>query len=134
MGNHDLGRVIGTLVQIAYERRLRDEAALDILDRFCMGRGGDAEWEAEDPRRPGLSHPEILDYTDPHPAAGLGMLMVEAFAPNGLNDLPRYRGVMGYKPTGVSETDRELELASEIASDRWSEEVYRPFMERYGFW
>lgn len=134
MGNHDLGRQIGTAVQVAYERRKPDEKAIDILDRFCKGRGGDAEWEAEDPNRPGHTHPEYDKYTDPLPKAGLGMLMIEAFAPNGLADLPKYEGVTGYLPTGDKEKDAELEARAETSCDLWYEEVCKPFNARYKFW
>jgi hypothetical protein len=134
MGNHDLGRRIGAAVQVAYERRLPYEPALSILDRFCKGRGGDAEWEAEDPKRPGFQHPEIGHYTDPDPAAGLGMLMVEAFAPNGLKDLSKYHGVLGYTPTGNTKADVKLVAAAEQSADLWHKEVYAPFKKRYKFW
>jgi hypothetical protein len=134
MGNHDLGRQIGVAVQVAYERRLPNEAAIDILDRFCKGRGGDAEWEAEDPERPGFMHPKIGQYTDPDPDAGLGILMVEAFAPNGLGDLSKYEGVMGYRQTGIPETDAKLEREAEASSDLWWKEVYEPFKKRFNFW
>ena len=62
MGNHALGKQIGTAVQVAYERRLPSEKAIDILDRFCRGLGGGSEWEAEDPNRPGFGHPEFVHY------------------------------------------------------------------------
>ena len=125
---------IGCTVQVAYERRLPTETALEILDRYCSGRGGDAEFEAEDPDNLGHIHPQFSDYRDPCAGAGLGMLMVEAFAPNGLSDLPKYHGVMGYKQTGVRETDAALESAAEASSDHWHEEVSKPFRTRYGFW
>lgn len=134
MGNHSLGHQIGTAVQIAYERRLPNETAISILDRFCKDRGGDAEWEAEDPNRPGRTHPKIGHYTDPDPDAGLGMLMVEAFAPNGIADLPKYFGVLGYKPNADPEENKKLERASEDSADLWWDEVYGPFKKRYRFW
>lgn len=136
MGNHDLGRSIGTAVQIAYERRQPDETALSILDRFCYhkGIGGDAEWEAEDSERPGHCHPLIGNYTDPDPNAGLGMLMVEAFAPNGLADLPKYHGVLGYRPTGDDAADSILEAEAEKSCDLWWSEIHEPFKQRYDFW
>jgi hypothetical protein len=134
VGNHDLGRQIGCTVQVAYERRLPTETSLEILDRYCAGRGGDAEFEAEDPNNHGHIHPLFNDYRDPCPDAGLGMLMVETFAPNGLSDLPKYHGVMGYKQTGVRETDAALESAAEVSCDLWDKEVCTPFRKRYGFW
>lgn len=134
MGNHDLGRQIGIAVQIAYERRLSTETALEILDRYCAGRGGDAEFEAEDPNHPGNIHPSFDDYRDPCPDAGLGMLMVEAFAPNGLADLPKYQGVLGYIQSGVAEIDRALEADAETSVDLWNEEICEPFRKRYNFW
>jgi hypothetical protein len=134
MGNHDLGRQIGLAVQVVYERRNSQESALDILDRFCKGRGGDAEWEAEDPARPGYQHPEFIHYTDPHPSAGLGMLMVEAFAPNGLSDLPKYEGVLGYQPSDNAAIDRDRAAAADTSNELWRMEVYSPFNKRYGFW
>jgi hypothetical protein len=59
---------------------------LDLLDEICNPyRGCDAEFEAEDTQRPGHIHPDYTFYTDPE--GPLGRLMVEAFAPNGINDL-----------------------------------------------
>jgi len=130
MGNHDLGRSIGREAQICFERRQAGERAIDILDRICKGRGGDAEFEAEDPQNPGYQHPDYGNYTDPDPKAGLGMLMVEAFAPNGLKDLPKYDGVLGVPLNATSEQQK----AADHSSDLWWAEVYRPFKERYGFW
>jgi hypothetical protein len=136
MGNHSLGKQIGTLAQIAYERRLPGESAISILDRFCYhdGVGGDAEWEAEDPNRPGYCHPVIGNYTDPTPDAALGMLMVEAFAPNGLDDLQKYFGQLGYTPSDDREEDSKREAAASASSELWYEEVYKPFKTRYDFW
>ena len=60
----------------------------------------------------------------PHPKAALGMLMVEAFAPNGLADLDRYRPML-------EDVDPE---AGEAADDAWWAEVCEPFRLRYEFW
>lgn len=122
MGNHVVGKAIGLAAEEATRSRVPGEAPLTILDRICGPyRGADAEFEAEDPSKPGFVHPEFSDYTDPHPKAALGMLMLEAFAPNGVSDLARYAPMFG---TGPGE---------EAACDAWWAEVYEPFKKRFGF-
>ncbi|MDR0274103.1 MAG: hypothetical protein LBI48_01945 [Burkholderiaceae bacterium] len=116
MGTHAIAKSVGLGAEYALKNRKPGQTALEILDMLCAPwRGCDAEWEAEDPQRPGYMHPEFYDYTDPHPKAALGMLMIEAFAPNGLADLPKYR-------TGTDE-----------AEAAWWAEVYEPFKQRYDF-
>jgi hypothetical protein len=123
MGNHVAGRAVGHAAEIAIKARLQGETALALLDRVCKKyRGYDAEFEAEDPNNPGTVHPDYDSYTDPHPNAALGMLMVEAFAPNGLTDLPKYAAMLN------GEGDEE-----EAACDAWWQDVYEPFRKRYGF-
>jgi hypothetical protein len=125
MGNHAVGHSMQRLAEEAMRNR-NGESAMDILDRICSPyRGTDAEFESEDPDRPGYVHPEYGDATDPHPKAALGMLMVEAFAPNGLSDLPRYAPMVD---------DSADAAAEETACDAWWAEVYDPFKARYGFW
>lgn len=131
MGNHTIGRSIGLAAQEAVRNRMNNEAALSILDRLCAPfKGTDAEWEAFDPKNPGRIHPEFSNFTDPHPNAALGMLMVEAFAPNGLADLPRYQYMV---PSLRSGGDYDVDL-DEAAVDAWWKEVYEPLKKRYGFW
>lgn len=123
MGNHAIAREVGPAAEAALRNRKPGESALDILDRLCNEwRDCDAEWEAEDPDRPGFVHPDFGSYTDPHPKAALGMLMIEAFAPNGLADLDRYRPMI----EADSPDDEE-------ACDAWWKEVYEPFNRRYDF-
>ncbi len=122
MGNHAAGKAIGLAAEEAVRGRKENESALEILDRICRPwQGADAEFEAEDPNRPEYVHPEFDDYRDPHPGAALGMLLVEAFAPNGLEDLPRY------SPMLDGGTDEEA------ACDAWLTEIHDPFAERYDF-
>lgn len=121
MGNHAVGKAMGLSAEMALRDRKAGETAIAMLDRICEPyRGYDAEFEAEDPNDPGNVHPDIGDYTDPHPKAALGMLMVEAFAPNGLDDLPRYQAMLNGE--GVAEVE---------ACDAWFAEVERPFSARY---
>lgn len=123
MGNHVAGRAIGLAAEHARLTRKPGDTAIELLDRVCARyRGADAEFEAEDPNHPDQVHPDYDDYTDPHPGAALGMLMVEAFAPNGLQDLPRYAAMLD----GVGEEE-------EAAFDAWAAEVEDPFRRRYGF-
>lgn len=123
MGDHHIGTTMGRAAQHAVDTRKPGERALDILDRICTPyRGRDAEFESENPENTDQVHPEYDYFTDPHPKAALGMLMVEAFAPKGVASLDRYAGM------GSDDPDED-----EDASDRWFEEVYFPFKERYKF-
>mgnify|MGYP003430721545 FL=1 len=123
MGNHVAGQAIGQAAELAIATRKSGETALGILDRICKKyRGSDAEFEAEDPEAPGNVHPDYGDYRDPHPQCALGRLMVEAFAPAGLEDLSRYAPML--------DADDPLE---EAAYDAWAAEVEAPFSKRYGF-
>ncbi len=55
------------------------QTALQLLDAICEPyRGCDAEFEAEDPKKPGRIHPHYTFYTDP--VGPLGLLIAEAFA------------------------------------------------------
>ncbi len=79
MGNHEVGRSMGRMAEIALRMRT-NQTALVLLDVICEPyRGADAEFEAEDPKRPGHTHPEYCRYTDPK--GPLGILIQEAFAP-----------------------------------------------------
>ena len=127
MDNQNLGRVIGHEAEMAFGQRVPGERAIDILDRLCKGRGGSVEWEAVDLENLSQTQPEYLYYTDPSPKAALGMLMVEAFAPKGLADLPKYAGVL------VSDVTRAQAKEAGEALDVWWSEVQRPFAKRYGF-
>lgn len=123
MGNHDAGLAIGLAAEAAVGNRKEGEAALSILDRICKPyRGCDAEFESRDPENPHNVHPEFDDFRFPHPKAALGMLMLEAFAPNGLADLPRYQPMLG--------EPGEQEIA---ACDAWWDEVRDQFTTRYEF-
>ena len=123
----DVGHFIGGMAHELVVLRKPDEAALDILDVICAPhRGTHAQFAAWDSDRPGH---DFARYTDPHPEAWLGMLMVEAFAPRGLADLPRYRAML----RGASHLAPGGE-AAEAAYLAWWSEVYVPFRTRYGFW
>lgn len=124
MGNHTVGLAIGRAAEAAVATRRPGETAISILDRICEPyRGTDAEFESEDPARNGYVHPEFDDYRDPHLKAALGMLLLEAFAPNGIADLPRYQPMI-----------TESGPAEEVACDAWWEEIRAPFAARYEFY
>lgn len=121
MGNHYAGNQMGKLADALSKIRQPSQSAIDLLDAICEPhRNCDAEFESENPKKRGQVHPDFDFWTDPHPGAALGMLMVEAFAPNGLADLERYR-------PGFDERDDEAAL------DAWYAEVNNKFKERYEF-
>ena len=131
MGNHAVGFSVGPQAEEALRARKPGETALSILDRLCdRWRNTDAEWESFDPQNPDCVHPEFDHFTDPHPKAALGMLMVEAFAPNGLADLPRFQ----YMVAELQDGEAYDEDADNDACDAWWAEVYTPFKQRYNFW
>ena len=79
MGNHEAGRAMGQMAEMALKMRT-NQTALSLLDEICESyRGCDAEFEAEDPNNPGHTHPEYGSYTDPK--GPLGVLIREAFDP-----------------------------------------------------
>ncbi len=79
MGNHEVGRAMGRMAEMALKLRT-NQTALTLLDEICEPyRGCDAEFEAEDPNNPGQTHPEYDRYTDPK--GPLGILIQEAFDP-----------------------------------------------------
>ena len=79
MGNHDAGRAMGRMADLALKMRT-NQTALEILDQICEPyRGCDAEFEAVDPANPHRTHPEYFRYTDPN--GTLGRLIQEAFDP-----------------------------------------------------
>ena len=123
MGNHTVGRAVGLAAEQALLARRPGETALSILDRICTTyRGSDAEFESQDPNNPNRVHPDYGDYRDAHEKAALGMLMIEAFAPNGVADLPRYAPMLiGGHPD------------EEAACEAWYNEVYEPFRNRFQF-
>jgi hypothetical protein len=127
MGNPAAGHAIGLSAEHALSVRQPGEDALAILDRVCQKyQGKDAEFESEDPDRLGHIHPSYKNYTDPHPQAALGMLMVEAFAPNGLADLPSYVAMLE-----DADAESESAVVSEAAYIKWNQEVETQFLSRY---
>ena len=70
---------MGLMAGMALKMRTT-QTALSLLDEICKPyRGADAEFEAEDPNRPGHTHPEYWRYSDPN--GPLGILIREAFDP-----------------------------------------------------
>ena len=123
MGNHATGTAIGLASIEAVRSRKPGESALSILDRLCTPyRGDDAEFESMDPNKPDYVHPECDDWRYPHRSMALGMLMLEAFAPNGIDDLARYHPMLDGE--GVAQED---------AWAAWKSEVCDPFSDRYYF-
>ena len=83
MGNNTVGRAMGKTAQRLIELRTT-ETAIDLLDAICGPyRGYDAEFEAEDPNRPGFRHPDYACYDDP--SGPVGLLITEAFGEPGCN-------------------------------------------------
>jgi len=79
MGNHEVGRSMGRMAEMALKMRT-NQTALALLDEICEPyRGADAEFEAVDPNNPRHTHPEYWRYTDPK--GPLGILIREAFDP-----------------------------------------------------
>jgi len=79
MGNHEVGRAMGRMADMALKMRT-NQGALEILDQICEPyRGADAEFEAVDPQNPHHTHPDYFRYTDPN--GPLGKLIQEAFDP-----------------------------------------------------
>ena len=79
MGNHEVGRSMGRMAEMALKMRT-NQSALALLDEICEPyRGADAEFEAVDPNNPGQTHPEYCRYTGPK--GPLGILIREAFNP-----------------------------------------------------
>lgn len=130
MGNHAAGQAMAKAAEQAVLMRRPGQTAFALLDKICdRHRGTDAEFEAEDPENPGQVHPDFDAYTDPHPKAALGMLMVEAFAPGGLAALPNYADMVLLR-----DADEGDDLAAaDIAYDRWHDEVEAPFLSRFEF-
>lgn len=132
MGNHTAGRLIADYAAMLVQTRGPDQSALDVLDAAVAkakanpGFSPDAEFESQDPNDPTSTHPEFIMDTDPHPSSPLGMLMLEAFAPNGTADVERYRPMLEGTPDG------EEDEAEETACERFWEEVKDPFRARYG--
>ena len=123
MGNHTAGTAMGKAAELALRMRTTQTAA-ELLDMICEPyRGCDAEFEAEDPSKPGYIHPDCPNYRHPHEKMALGMLMLEAFAPHGVEDLARYRSAM----------DSVDDALCEQAYDDWWAEVCDPFREKYDF-
>ena len=79
MGNHEVGRAMGRMAEMAIRMRT-NQTALALLDEICEPyRGADAEFEAVDPANPSCQHPDYCRYTAPK--GPLGILIREAFAP-----------------------------------------------------
>ena len=123
---------MGLAAEFAVINRTSSQSAIDILDRVCEPwRNCDAEFEASDPNAPYHIRPDYDRYTDPHPKAALGMLMVEAFAPNGLEDLPRYQYMLPRTRDPKEPYDPDRDQAT---VDAWYRDVGDPFKSRYDFW
>jgi len=109
--NSAIARIIAAQAQLASLSR-DDRTAIQILDQICGPfRGTAPDWRAP----PGST---LSLYTDPHSSNGFGTLLVEAFAPDGLSDLPFY---CKEAPQGPAQS-----------SVHWGE-VVLPFLRRYGF-
>lgn len=116
MGNHHAGRAMGRAAVLALKMRTT-QTALELLDEICLPyKGCDAEFEAENPKRPGHQHPDYIFYTDPE--GPLGKLIIEAFG-------------------GGRDWAGELKRASneefEALNEEWQEGPLAEFDKRYEF-
>lgn len=126
MGNHSAGRAMGRSAEIALKltrHKPTRQEALDLLDMICEPhRGCDAEFEAEDPNRPGRVHPEYVDYTDP--IGPLGFFIIAAFDESGRDWASDYRAARAKDDDGE---------AFEQFVDDWGEGPEGSFSKRYDF-
>lgn len=106
MGNHTAGELIVTHVRYLTEHRT-NESALELLD-LAIARAKESSSFSSDV--------EFDD--DNHTDTPLGKLIFEAFAPNGLADIPRYNE--------LNEDEDEYE-----AFDELYEATYGAFSARY---
>lgn len=100
------------------------QTAIQLLDMICKPfEGCDAEFEADDPAKPGHEHPVYTYYTDP--LGPLGQLIAEAFAPE--------RNWIADWVTWEKSDDFGNEGNGNVR-DLWYEGPKRTFSRRYDFW
>lgn len=120
MGNHEVGRAMGRMAEMALKMRT-NQTALEILDEICEPyRGSDAEFESVDPNNPRQTHPEYGQYTDPK--GPLGILIREAFD-------PKVDWIALEREAVASSDDDKIEAFYES----WGEGPARKFDARYEF-
>ena len=120
MGNHDAGRAMGRMADMALKMRT-NQTALALLDQICEPyRGCDAEFEAEDPNHRGHIHPEYTHYTEPN--GPLGILITEAFGQG-----TDWNGLRA-KALATGDDDKV-----EAFDDAWYDGPYSAFRSRYEF-
>lgn len=123
MGNHHAGNAIGKAALDAEANR-NGRTALQILDEICEPwRGHDAEFESEDPDKPGHVHPDYDDWL--HPLAPLGKLIAEAFGESGHD----YAKGFDIDNEGNGRDSEDPEHAVEV----WYEGPLKSFRRRYDF-
>ena len=117
MGNNRLGATFAKIAETMVARRREGETALEILDAAA----GAAEIRGMD-----------MDFDDQdRPSEPLGLLLFEAFAPNGVQDAERYASLE------ESIDDDELEYgspeheAAQTEFDAMHEAVHGAFRKRY---
>ena len=120
MGNHSAGKAMGIAAAAVFKAQPQADTvfeqsfALAILDTICEPwRGCDAEFEAEDPKRPGQMHPQYISHTDFQ--APLGKLIAAAFSPG--------RKWALVNPPSQTEEDPSRE--------EWYKGPYKQFHDRY---
>ena len=117
MGNNRLGATFARIAETMVDRRREGETALEILD---------AAAEAAEIR--GMD----MDFDDQNrPDQPLGLLMFEAFAPNGVKDAERYASLEESIDDGDLEPgSAELE-AAQTEFDSLYQAVHGSFRKRY---
>lgn len=124
MGNHEVGRAMGRMAEMALKMRTT-QTALELLDAICEPyRGADAEFEAVDPDNPRQTHPDYGSYTDPK--GPLGKLIQEAFDPK-----TDWIGLLNEAEKEANKTD-----VGDVVDDfyeSWGDGPGRQFDERYEF-
>lgn len=109
---------IEILTQEYVKNRKSDTKAIAILDNICNQY---KNHKMELKLMPVIDKPYAF-ITDPHPESLFGLLLVEAFAPNRMDDL------FHYAPMLDNQNPHENE-----AYELWQKEVYEPFVNRYNF-
>lgn len=118
MGSHDAGLAMGRMAEVLVAKRT-SETSMQLLDQICGPyRNCDAEFAAEDPKRPGHVHPEYDNYT--YPQGPLGRLIAEAFG------MPSFDYTAGWKSDDLEE--------QEEACERWFNGPHAAFKKHYDFW
>ena len=117
MGNNRLGATFAKIAETMVARRREGETAMEILDAAAEAaeiRGMDMDFDGQD----GSDEP-------------LGLLLFEAFAPNGVADAKRYEKLSQSIDDGELEYGSTEHDAAQDEFDAMHEAVHGAFRQRY---